>query len=399
MGPPGNVRDELKESQPVRDLSIKRTVRSLRWTAAAILLAYVAAASAEPQWTHEWPRTDFDKRTVALEEIQSGGPPKDGIPAIDQPRFVTPADAGRWLDRREPVIVLEMRGDARAYPLQILMFHEIVNDTVGGIPVAITFCPLCNASIVFDRRVEGAMLDFGTTGKLRKSDLVMYDRQTESWWQQFTGKGIVGKHAGIALVQVPSTIAAFQEFRRAFPQGRVLSRQTGFVRPYGKNPYRGYDRIGDIPFLFSDPLDPRLPAMERVLGVTQGGKTRIYPFTAIAATPIINDEVGGEPIAVFSQEGLLSALDAEIIRDSRRIPAAAAYSRKAGQRLLSFERRDGRIVDRETGSEWDIFGRAISGTLKETRLKPADSGVHFAFAWLAFNPDSQVYRALPVSKK
>ena len=372
---------------------MKPAVRYIRWTAVAALCAWAAAVSSDPQWKSEWPRTDFSQHTVRLEEIQSGGPPKDGIPAIDQPRFVTPDEAGKWLDRREPVIVLELNGDARAYPLQILMFHEIVNDTVGGMPVAVTFCPLCNASIVFDRRVEGVVFDFGATGKLRKSDLVMYDRQTESWWQQFTGKGIVGKHAGLALVQVASTIAAFQEFRRAFPQGRVLSRQTGFVRPYGKNPYRGYDRIGDIPFLFSDPVDPRLPAMERVLGVTHGGKTRIYPFAAIAATPVINDEVGGEPIAVFSQEGLLSALDAEIIRDSRRIPAAAAYSRKAGQRLLSFERRDGRILDRETGSEWDIFGRAIAGTLKETRLKPADSGVHFAFAWLAFNPQSEVYAA------
>ncbi|MBI4195162.1 MAG: DUF3179 domain-containing protein [Betaproteobacteria bacterium] len=377
----------------MRTLNIKRAIRRTRWAAVAALLAWVAAVSADPQWKSEWPRTDFTKRSVPLEEIHSGGPPKDGIPAVDQPRFVTPDEAGKWLDRREPVIVFELNGDARAYPLQILMFHEIVNDTVGGVPVAVTFCPLCNASIVFDRRVDGAALDFGTTGKLRKSDLVMYDRQTESWWQQFTGKGIVGRYTDVTLNQRSSTIAAFQEFRRAYPQGRVLSRQTGFVRPYGKNPYRGYDRIGDMPFLFADAVDPRLPAMERVLGVALGGKTRIYPFAALAATPVINDEVGGEPVAVFTQEGLLSALDAELIRDSRRIPAAAAYSRKLRERVMSFERRDGRIHDRETGSEWDIFGRAIAGPLKGARLKAADSGVHFAFAWLAFNPHSEIYAA------
>ncbi len=371
---------------------MRQSIRGIRWAVAAVvLLAWVAAVSADPRWKSEWPRTDFGKRTVPLEEIQSGGPPKDGIPAIDRPRFAPPEEAGKWLDRREPVIVFERNGDARAYPLQILMFHEIVNDTVGGLPVAVTFCPLCNASIVFDRRVAGDVLDFGTTGKLRKSDLVMYDRRTESWWQQFTGSGVVGRHAGATLLQLPSTIVAFEDFRKAFPRGRVLSRQTGFVRPYGRNPYRGYDRIGDIPFLFHDPIDPRLPAMERVLGVIQGGKVKIYAFPAIAALFVINDEVGSEPIAVFSQEGMLSVLDAEIIRDSRRVPAAAAYSRKLRERVLSFERRGTRIVDRETGSEWDIFGRAMAGALEGTQLKPVDSGVHFAFAWLAFNPQSEIY--------
>lgn len=349
---------------------------------------------AESDWNAEWPRTNFGKRTVPLEEIRSGGPPKDGIPAIDRPRFTESEAATHWLDPREPVIVLERKGDARAYPLQILMFHEIVNDTVGGLPVAVTFCPLCNASIVFDRRVAGAVLDFGTTGKLRKSDLVMYDRQTESWWQQFTGTGIVGRHAGTVLEQLPSTIASFVDFRRAYPQGRVLSRATGFTRPYGQNPYRGYDKISDVPFLFSDPVDPRLPAMERVLGVRQQRTVRIYPFTALASERVVNDQVGSEPVAVFTAEGMLSALDAEIIRDSRRIPAAAAYSRRLDQRILTFELRGGRIVDRETGSAWDLFGRAVAGGLKGRRLSPVDSGVHFAFAWLAFNPESEIYSGI-----
>lgn len=289
------------------------------------------------------------------------------------------------------MIALEINGDARAYPLQILMFHEIVNDRVGGLPVSVTFCPLCNASIVFDRRVDGAILDFGTTGKLRKSDLVMYDRQSESWWQQFTGNGIVGRYTGTTLTQVPSTVTAFQDFVKAYPQGKVLSRQTGFTRDYGRNPYRGYDRIGDKPFLFHDPFDPRLPAMERLIGVARAGKVRVYPFAALTVKPVINDELGGEPIAVFALPEVLSALDAEVIRDSRRIPAAAAYSRKAGAQVLNFERREHQIVDRETGSTWDIFGRALEGPLKGTRLVPVDSGVHFAFAWLAFHPQWEDY--------
>jgi hypothetical protein len=347
--------------------------------------------TAEVDWKTEWPRTNFGKHSVPLQEIRSGGPPKDGIPPVDRPRFIGSEAAARWLDAREPVIVFERAGDVRAYPLQILMFHEIVNDTVGGSPVAVTFCPLCNASIVFDRRVAGTVLDFGTTGKLRKSDLVMYDRQTESWWQQFTGKGIVGAYRDAVLKQLPSTIASFGDFREAHPEGRVLSRETGFTRPYGRNPYRGYDRIGDTPFLFSDPVDPRLPAMERVLGVQRDGVVRIYPFATLAQARVVNDEVGSLPVAVFTAEGMLSALDAEIIRDSRRIPAAAAYSRKLDERVLTFELRDRRIIDRETSSEWDLFGRAVAGALKGRRLEPADSGVHFAFAWLAFRPESEIF--------
>ncbi len=358
---------------------------------AAALGLFSAAAFAQTAWRGEWPRTDFSKHTVPFGEIESGGPPKDGIPAVDRPRFISQHEASRWLDAREPVIVFERRGEARAYPLQILMFHEIVNDTVGGMPVAVTFCPLCNASIVFDRRLSGVMLDFGTTGKLRKSDLVMYDRQTESWWQQFTGKGIVGYYAGATLEQVPSTIVSFADFREAYPLGRVLSRETGFFRPYGKNPYRGYDRIGDQPFLFRDPVDPRLPAMERVLGIARNGMVRIYPLTALEASPVINDEVGGEAVVVFSREGMLSVLDAEVISESRQIPAAAAYSRRLDGRVLTFERQEKRIVDRETRSAWDIFGRAVDGPLKGRRLTSADNGVHFAFAWLAFNPGSEVY--------
>jgi Protein of unknown function (DUF3179) len=207
------------------------------------LLCLALTASAQTSEDHEWPKTDFSRRTVELAEIESGGPPKDGIPAIDRPRFVGVPAARAWLKGKEPVIVLRMGRDARAYPLQILMYHEIVNDSVNGVPVAVTFCPLCNASIVFERRVGERVLDFGTTGRLRFSDLVMYDRQTESWWQQFTGRGIVGHYAGTGLKKIASEIVSFADFAAAHPTGLVLSRETGYPRPYGRNPYTGYDSI------------------------------------------------------------------------------------------------------------------------------------------------------------
>jgi hypothetical protein len=368
----------------------------MRALIAAALFAWLTASHAQTDRDRrEWPRTDFAKRTVELAEIESGGPPKDGIPAIDRPRFVPAAAAGKWLNAKEPVIALRLGGEARAYPLQILMFHEIVNDTVDGEPVAVTFCPLCNASIVFDRRVAGRVLDFGTTGRLRLSDLVMYDRQTESWWQQFTGKGIVGNYAGAELKRLPSEIVAFEDFSAAHPAGMVLSRQTGYERPYGSNPYAGYDRIDQIPFLLSVKPDERLPPMERVLSVSAGGGHRLYPLSVLQSHRVLNRTLGELPYVVFVKPGMMSPLDREVIAHSRAIPAATVFERRLDRRLLSFESRDGRYFDRETGSEWNILGEALAGPLKGRRLPAIDSGVHFAFAWLAFNPQSEIVQRLP----
>ncbi len=362
---------------------------------AAVLLAATAAVAQTQADRVEWPKTDFSKRTVDLAEIESGGPPKDGIAAIDRPRFVATPMALAWLKPREPVIVLRLGTKARAYPIQILMFHEIVNDTFDGIPVAVTFCPLCNASMAFGRSVGGAVLDFGTTGRLRFSDLVMYDRQSESWWQQFTGKGIVGRYAGTELKRLPSEIVAFEDFAAAYPAGEVLSRSTGYLRPYGKNPYAGYDRIDQSPFLLSRSADKRLPPMERVLSVSVAGKHRLYTLSVLEPHAVTNGELNGTPYVVFAKPGMASPLDSERIDDGRPIPAATAYQRRLDGRLLEFALRDGHRVDVQTGSKWNLLGEATAGPLKGKRLPALDSGVHFAFAWLAFNPDSEIVRALP----
>ena len=171
----------------------------------AAQLAAAGAALAQDQWA-----TDFDKHTVPLREIVSGGIPKDGIPAIDSPRFVSVSEADRWLEDREAVAVVEVGGQTKAYPLQILIHHEIVNDVIGGQPISVTYCPLCNTALAFERRFDGRLLDFGTTGRLRHSDLVMYDRQTETWWQQATGEGIVGEYAGLQLTFVSAWVFSWQ---------------------------------------------------------------------------------------------------------------------------------------------------------------------------------------------
>jgi hypothetical protein len=201
---------------------------------------------------------------VPLKEILSGGPPRDGIPPIDLPKF-KPAPEIKELAAREPVIVYPLDGNARAYPLRILTWHEIVNDTVAGVPVAVTYCPLCNASLVFDRRVSGRVLDFGTTGLLRNSDLVMWDRQTESWWQQFTGEAIVGSYTGAELKMLPSRVMSYGEFVERWPNNPVLVPNNPRLRDYGRNPYAGYDERNAPYPLFQGDLPMGLPAMARVV--------------------------------------------------------------------------------------------------------------------------------------
>lgn len=230
-----------------------------------VLVAATAARAAPENWRQEWPRTDFSRHSVSYDEIFSGGPPKDGIPAIDRPSFV-PVDEARDLTPLEPVISVQIGGEARAYPLRVMIWHEIVNDTVGGTPIAVTWCPLCNSSVVFDRRVDGRTLSFGTTGKLRNSDLVMYDRETESWWQQFAGECIVGALLGAELKILPVRVESIERFRSRFPAGQVLVPPDPAARTYGRNPYVGYDRA-DQPFLFNGPLPFGVAPLARVVAV------------------------------------------------------------------------------------------------------------------------------------
>src|SRR5882672_5158496 len=197
--------------------------------------------------------TDFSKHSVPYRDIISIGIPKDGIPAISNPRFIGVPEASRWLVDNEPVIFVEVGDDERAYPVQILTWHEVVNDTVGGVPVLITFCPLCNSAIAFERTLEGQVLEFGNTCRLYYSNLIMYDRQSQSWWQQASGEAIAGKLTGKRLVFRPASIISWSDFRAAYPDGKVLSRETGFERTYGRNPYVGYDDVSNPPEYYAGP--------------------------------------------------------------------------------------------------------------------------------------------------
>jgi hypothetical protein len=344
--------------------------------------------------TSYWTETDFCKRSIEFSEIRSGGPAPDGIPPIDEPAFESVEAAQQWLAPQSPVIALEIDGDARAYPLAILIWHEIANDIVGDVPVAVTFCPLCNSSIVFDRRVENETLRFGVSGLLRNSDLVMWDDQTQSWWQQFTGQAIVGAYTGTELTVIPATVVGFDDFVSEYPDGQVLSRDTGFSRLYGSNPYIGYD-TSTSPFLFEGEIDDRLPPMTHVLGAIVMNEAVAYPFETLSQVQVVNDEVGGLPVVAFWQDGVTSALDQGSIDDSRMIGTASLYSRTVEDEILNFEvDEDGIIRDVETGSAWNAFGRATAGELEGTQLFQEISGPYFWFAWAAFRPETLVFESV-----
>ncbi len=342
-----------------------------------------------PSFSTSFWKTDFCQHSVDYSEIFSGGPPPDGIPAIDRPEFVDVASADEWLEDSEPVIALTVGKETRAYPLQIMIWHEIVNDQFSDLPVVVTFCPLCNTALVFERpTVDGEVLDFGTSGNLRFSDLVMYDRQTHSWWQQFSGEGIVGKLTSMQLTPLPAALIAWSDFKATYPDGQVLSLNTGYNRPYGENPYAGYDDVNAYPFLFSGKVDQRLRPMDRVLGILLDDQTgRAYPYTRLSEEEVINDVIDGTPVVIFWKAGTASALDSPIIALGRDVGATGVFEAFVdGETLTFISNYDGTFKDENTGSTWDILGQARDGPLVGIQLRPIPHHDTFWFAWAAFMP-------------
>ena len=338
--------------------------------------------------------TDFRFHTVPYGEVLSGGVGRDGIPPIDAPSFVSVGAAREWLADAEPVIALEYGGAAKAYPLQILIWHEIVNDNIAGLPVAATYCPLCNSALVFERELDGALYDFGVSGNLRNSDLIMWDRQTQSWWQQLTGEAIAGELAGARLRVVPAQIVAWSVFADAYPDGLVLDRPTASGR-YGSNPYAGYDALNSHPFLYPPPTDPRLPPKERVAAVEINGQAAAFPYSRLAEERVVHHEVGGEAVVVFFQFGAASALGAASIAQAADVGSTGVFRPSLDGRALTFAPSDAAggaaFTDNETGSGWSILGSAVSGPLAGSQLPRLEAQDHFWFAWAAFKPETAVY--------
>ena len=278
---------------------------------AALIAAMSLPGRASPEfWSNAWPNTDFRNTSVHdWSEILSGGPGKDGIPAIDDARIIAAGKETRLSDR-EPVITVKIGNDVRAYPIRYLTWHEIVNDTVGGVPVAVTFCPLCNSALVFDRRVNGRTLSFGVSGMLRHSDMIMYDRETESWWQQAIGTGIVGAMNGAALTQLPSWMESWAEFRAANPKGRIMD-EPNWARRYGQNPYVGYDSASR-PFLYRGENPPH--GISPLMRVVRVGDTA-WTLDKLSKA----GEIRAQGLVISWRSGQASALDSAVIGQGRDV--------------------------------------------------------------------------------
>lgn len=354
------------------------------------------------QATEPWP-TDWTRQTIGLDELLLGLPrvdPRDGIPPIDRPRFEPIAQAS-WLGEREPGALVRFNDEVRFYPLSILTRHELINDRYGDIPVAVSFCPLCNTALSFDTRVDGQALRFGVSGLLRNSDLVMWDDATTTLWQQVTGEAIVGELAGTQLDLIPTAIVSYGDALESFPDALSLAQDTGFGIAYGANPYESYSSSPQ-PFLFDGEPDPRFPALSRVVGVVLDdgdgeSANKGYPFSLIEEELAINDEVADTPIAIWWGGDTADALDGRTIAEGAAIGTGIAFDRRVDGQTLTFSPAgdaadDDRFTDTETGSTWTLLGRAIDGPLEGQQLATLPHRNEFWFAWASFFPDAPLYQ-------
>ena len=302
---------------------------------------------------------------------------RDAIPPLNNPRYETAAEA-TWLDDGDVIMGYADAGQAWAYPTRIMNFHEIVNDTLAGKPILISFCPLCFSGIVFSRRLENRTLTFGNTSALFESDMVMLDYETGSYWWQVAGRAIVGTLTDKTLTLLPSFTGKWGEWRNFHPQTQVLSRDTGFARDYSYDPFREYPESvnrGGFAFPVSDAgKDPRLPPGETVLAVKVENDAKAYPVAKLGFAAIM-DTVGGQSIVVFT--------NAE---------SGAAFEPVVEGRTLTFEVRNGRFADQEEGGIWNLAGQAIDGPMKGTHLPPVPTRTTFWFSIVAAEPGITVYR-------
>ena len=320
--------------------------------------------------------TNGQKHIIPLEKIKSGGPPKDGIPSIDTPEF-TEASQEYHVSDSDTVLGLEINGDVRAYPLSILVWHEIVNDNVGGVPVAVTYCPLCFTNQVFERVIDGQEVEFGTSGKLYNSNLVMYDRLTNSYWSQALGKAIVGELTGYELSTIPFDVIRWGDWKSLHPDSVVLTTNTGHIRAYGVDPYGNYYTETRILFPVEN-TDDRMHPKEIILGFNDGDVYKAYKQQDVESAVIINDQINNNPIFLVSL-----------------YPGnARAFESNVDGKVLEFFFKDGSIIDKETNSEWNYDGVAISGALVGTELNRIPFNPGFWFEWIAFHPDTDVYVGL-----
>jgi hypothetical protein len=317
--------------------------------------------------------TDGVKHLIPLEKIKGGGPPKDGIPSIDHPVF-TDVENSQFMSDSDTVIGLEINGESKAYPIFILVWHEIVNDRIGGIPVSVTYCPLCYTNQVFERMIDGQEVEFGTSGKLYNSNLLMYDRYTESYWSQALGMAVKGELSGYQLDLVPFDVITWGDWKRLHPDTLILTTDTGHIRSYATDPYGNYYTEPRIMFPVEH-SDDRLFPKEIIIGFNEDGIYKAYKQNDIESNVVINDSIGGTHVMLVS-----------LFSENSR-----AFLRVVDDIELEFVFDNGKIIDMQTKSEWNYNGLSISGELEGIQLKRMPIEPGFWFEWVAFHPETLVY--------
>ena len=363
-----------RDGEPVvRDLTPQETTRFLN-----------EASISQDTW-----RTDFSRVAADLSDAVVVAEGRGPIPVIREPRHETIVQADEWLSHNEPVLAASAGGEARAYPLRLLLWHEAVNDWLGGSPLLVTYCPRCNSAAVFERTIGTLTPEFGAASVLRSENRLLFDEATESWWQQASGESIAGGFAGLRLRPATSALISWDDFKQAYPDGTVLSRSSGFDLDYNFNPYFNVD--------FSQPppsageVDPRLPPRARVVGLLSNGDALAVSFSALDLSPTANVTVGGAPAVVFWQRGTLSPLSSANVARGRDVGAAVAFDARLDNQTLMFRGERGAFVDEQTGSTWSITGEALSGPLAGSRLSIFSHVNSFWSCWSAFQPGTAVY--------
>lgn len=303
----------------------------------------------------------FSAPLIDLSRVRSGGPPPDGIPSIDNPVFQHAA-AVDWLSPAEAVLAVEIDGEARAYPIQVLTWHELVNDTIGDTPVTISYCPLCNSALAYDRRLGARILDFGTSGRLFNSSMVMYDRQTETLWTHFDGTAVAGALVGAELDTFPIATVSWEDFRTANPDGLVLTRNTGFSRDYGRNPYEGYDDASTRPFLYDGEYDDRLEPKTRVIVVRDdSGPAVALELGRLLEEGVVEFEAHGRALVAVLDPGTASPLHRSELAAGYDQGAVGVFENERDGEPLSLTRADDGFLDETSGSMFDVLGNEIAG--------------------------------------
>ena len=270
--------------------------------------------------------TDGVKHSISIDEIIGGGPSRDGIPPIDSPKFVSIKAASLYVEDRDFGLSVRFEDQDRFYPFSILLWHEVVNDTVNGQPVLVTYCPLCDSGIVFDPSPAGNRVDFGTSGKLYNSNLLMYDRATESLWSQILGEAVLGPLTGTRLPVIPSDQMQFGKWKAQNPLGQVLSLDTGTERPYGTNPYETHSQVGWVDFPLSN-HDDRLHPKRYVQGLVIGGQAKAYLPAAVQTAKTVKDRVGGKDFLIRYEEepGVVRVYEKGAHKKAVRVEPISSY--------------------------------------------------------------------------